>query len=98
MSNKLFDLFIKMQFSGPTNAELCAAMNCKFYSKCEVTDGTPQCVCQKACTRELNPQCGSDGKTYSNPCVLRAAACEEQKNITIAKPGKCGEFSTLVVM
>ena len=44
--------------------------------------------CDKDCTRELRPLCGSDGKTYSNPCVFANAQCKND-SLTIAKQGEC---------
>ena len=67
----------------------CATVRCGFYSKCKVVDGNATCVCDKGCTREYNPKCGSDGVTYSNPCQLRTASCEQMKEITVVKDGKC---------
>ena len=40
------------------------------------------------CTEEYNPQCGSDGETYSNPCYLRKQTCDEP-GLTLAYPGAC---------
>lgn len=40
------------------------------------------------CTREFNPMCGNDGKTYNNPCLLEAAAqCEH--GLVMAYKGSC---------
>ena len=48
--------------------------------------------CSPICTKEYNPQCGSDGKTYGNPCMMRYATCKSKGKITFAYPGKCREY------
>ncbi|XP_045774399.1 serine protease inhibitor dipetalogastin-like [Maniola jurtina] len=44
----------------------------------------PPCVC----TREAKPVCGTDGKTYSNPCLLNCIR-EQREDLHILHPGRC---------
>ena len=41
------------------------------------------------CTKEKDPVCASDGKTYPTKCVMERKACEAGAKITVVSKGKC---------
>lgn len=60
------------------------------YSSCVIHSGSEErCECPQGCSKVIQQVCGSDKVTYNSKCLLEKAACENNKEITIVKPGPC---------
>ena len=60
--------------------------------------GVNECSCNRICTREYAPVCGTDGKTYATECMMKLLVCDEGSDVTVKHPGECiskGEFSVI---
>lgn len=88
-----FSILADPQALPKTGNNLCELTECRFYSQCVVINGSAECVCDKGCTKELAPKCGSDNITYDNLCELKRASCEKMRDINVVNDGECGRIN-----
>ncbi|CAJ0962275.1 unnamed protein product, partial [Ranitomeya imitator] len=67
----------------------CLNTECRFGASCVVKNQQPVCECQQLCQSVYDPVCGSDSRTYGNPCELESTACALKKEIAIKHKGPC---------
>ncbi|GAB6019276.1 hypothetical protein CHUAL_000876 [Chamberlinius hualienensis] len=68
----------------------CDGVQCSSLQVCQMDESrNPVCRCNGICSANYRPVCGSDGKTYSNECVMRVEACKARTNLRIIHWGEC---------
>ncbi|CAG7786347.1 unnamed protein product [Allacma fusca] len=79
---------ISIKFYGPCDP--CETVHCPAPQVCHLDeDRRPHCRCGEMCSADFNPVCGSDGKTYSNECIMRQEGCRSRRDLRIIYRGKC---------
>lgn len=91
-----------MPFSPVPSADLgtpspCLSMECTFGATCVVKNQEAVCECQQVCQGRYDPVCGSDNRTYGNPCELDSMACVLKREIKVKHKGPCGKSRSLGV-
>ncbi|KAG1697912.1 Agrin [Nymphon striatum] len=68
----------------------CDGVECPANQVCQLDKNRNHvCRCNGMCSKEHNPVCGSDGKTYTNECLMRVEACKTRKSLRTIYKGEC---------
>ncbi len=63
-----------------------------FKEKSPVFQFQPRCNKMK-CRNQYTPVCGSDGRTYNNPCEFGQVSCKDS-SLKMVKEGACDDISS----
>ena len=70
----------------------CKLLSCSAGQECSIDkQGITSCVCPEYCEPIVRPICASNGRTYSNLCLMQREACLKQTSITAKYYGTCGK-------
>lgn len=68
----------------------CDGFVCPASQVCQLDSGRrPVCGCDALCPMVFEPVCGSNGRTYSNECLMKVDACKRRMEIWLMFRGEC---------
>ncbi|XP_066971041.1 LOW QUALITY PROTEIN: agrin-like [Macrobrachium rosenbergii] len=74
----------------PGKCDPCEDISCPERQICQLDrDRQPICRCNDVCAKDYDAVCASDGKTYTNECVMKLEACRARKTLWIIYNGEC---------
>ncbi|XP_030629172.1 tomoregulin-1 [Chanos chanos] len=84
---------VELESSGSDpNRKFTKCSTCKYGAECDEDSEDVWCICNIDCSgHNENPVCGSDGQSYSNPCLVREASCMKQEQIDVKHLGRCSD-------
>ncbi|CAI4227286.1 unnamed protein product [Auanema sp. JU1783] len=73
----------------------CDEFPCPSGTSCHLNSHRkPECRCSEQCSLKYDPVCATDGKTYSNECVMKVSSCKQEQTLEVFKRGKCEDIQT----
>ena len=75
----------------------CTNASCKYHSHCvALSPNRFTCACESSCPSYEEQVCASNGRTFTNLCLLKQEICRTRGNYTKYHPGSCeGTFSVI---
>jgi len=80
----------KCHFVSILDLDPCRNATCKYHSPCvSIAPHQFACRCKDNCPSYEEQVCASNGRTYTNLCLLKREICQTRGNFTHYHPGSC---------